>query len=192
MLSARIGSSTTIVARYDAHRMTMRAMCMPYSPYSDLILSMLQSHSSYDSMLTVPTISPSLMLAAISQCSRKLSCSRCPYRHRTDAGTGTGTQAHRILHLLTLDLPAGMMQAPRCVGEALKGGRLVAAVMQRAGFAVTPLDTVVTRPSFITAVQLGSPEAMQAFCSAVQAQSPVGSYIRPVPGASKRGRARCP
>ena len=40
-----------------------------------------------------------------------------------------------------------------------------------------------TPPSFITAVKVGSGAKMAAFCEAVQAASPVGSYVRPVPGA---------
>lgn len=80
------------------------------------------------------------------------------------------------------------------VGEALKGGRLVAAVMEGRGFRVTPgphapapgshaRDGASARPSFITAVQLGSAERMVAFCRAVQRSSPVGAYVQPVPGA---------
>ena len=78
---------------------------------------------------------------------------------------------------------AGLRQAPIRVGEALKGGQLVAAVMQRAGYRVVPTESATARPSFITAVELGSEAAMAAFCAAVQAASPVGSYIRPEAGA---------
>jgi cystathionine beta-lyase family protein involved in aluminum resistance len=77
----------------------------------------------------------------------------------------------------------GLWQAPARVGEALKGGRLIAAVMRRAGYTVVPVDCVQVRPSFITAVQLNSSSAMEAFCSAVQKCSPVGSYILPEAGA---------
>ena len=76
----------------------------------------------------------------------------------------------------------GLYLAPMAVGEALKGGRLVAAVMEREGFEVFP--PAGARPEPITSVRLGSAAKLQAFCSAVQQVSPVGSYIRPVPGAT--------
>ena len=72
--------------------------------------------------------------------------------------------------------------APMAVGEALKGGRLVAAVMEREGFEAFP--PAGARPEPITSVRLGSAAKLQAFCSAVQRVSPVGSYVRPVPGAT--------
>lgn len=71
------------------------------------------------------------------------------------------------------------------VGETLKGGRLVAEVMSREGYAVAPAGRVPSPPSFITAVEVGSTARMCAFCRAVQRCSPVGSYIEPVPGAAQ-------
>lgn len=73
------------------------------------------------------------------------------------------------------------------VGEALKGGRLVAEVFHDRGAAVFPppahhAGEKTPTPSFITAVCLGSPEAMGSFSRAVQRKSPVGSYVRPLPG----------
>ena len=43
----------------------------------------------------------------------------------------------------------------------------------------------------ITALQLGSRARMLAFCAAVQAASPVGSYITPTPGAQLTGNWSC-
>lgn len=68
------------------------------------------------------------------------------------------------------------------VGEALKSGRLVAQAMTAAGFEVTPGPGMPDVLSYITAVRLGSRERMVAFCQAVQACCPVGSYIQPTPG----------
>ncbi len=83
------------------------------------------------------------------------------------------------------------------VGEALKGGRLVAQVMSTRGHTVLPavlppsdpsapnttMDAaILPSPSFITAVALGSRQRMVAFCRAVQQCCPVGSYVQPVPG----------
>lgn len=79
--------------------------------------------------------------------------------------------------------PAGLFLAPQMVGEALKSGRLVAHAMTAAGFSVTPKPGMPEVLPYITAVQLGSRERMIAFCQAVQACCPVGSYISPTPGA---------
>lgn len=76
----------------------------------------------------------------------------------------------------------GLWLAPSMVGEALKGGRLIARVMADMGYTVVPRDSAIDRPSFITAVEMGSEAAMVAFCETVQNNSPVGSYIQPTPG----------
>ena len=73
------------------------------------------------------------------------------------------------------------------VGEALKGGRLIAEVFSKRGYDVFP--GISASPSdmlssYITAVRLGAAEPMQAFCQTVQLASPVGSYVQPVPGIS--------
>ncbi len=80
---------------------------------------------------------------------------------------------------------AGLFLAPQMVGEALKGGRLVAAVMAARGFRVAPPPGPAgggAARSFITAVELRSAERMVAFCRAVQRSSPVGAYVQPEPG----------
>ena len=68
-------------------------------------------------------------------------------------------------------LHAGLCLAPSSVGEALKGGRLLVQVAQDAGVRATPLDSALTRPSFITALELGSADAMVSFCQMVQVRS---------------------
>ena len=68
------------------------------------------------------------------------------------------------------------------VGEALKGGRLVAQVMTQAGYACTPPQGLPQTHSFITAIELGSAAKMVAFCQAVQKCCPIGSYIQPIAG----------
>lgn len=78
---------------------------------------------------------------------------------------------------------AGLFLAPQMVGEALKGGRLVAEVMGREGYGARPPRGVPSPSSFITAVEVGSAARMTAFCRAVQRASPVGAYIQPTPGA---------
>jgi cystathionine beta-lyase family protein involved in aluminum resistance len=81
-------------------------------------------------------------------------------------------------------VPAGLFQGPHTTGEAIKGGRLAAEVMSRLGFRVIPgPEPCLPRPpSMITAVELGSREAMVAFCKGIQLACPIGSYITPEPG----------
>lgn len=76
----------------------------------------------------------------------------------------------------------GLYLAPQTVGEALKGGRLVAQVFSQRGMTVLPPAGDCTPWSFITAVRVGNEENMLSFCRAVQERSPVGAYVRPVPG----------
>ena len=78
----------------------------------------------------------------------------------------------------------GLFMAPAIVGESLKGAELVAEVMQnKFGFPCNP-PPGSHRTDIIQAVQLGSRQKLIAFCESVQKKSPVGSYIRPVPGLS--------
>jgi cystathionine beta-lyase family protein involved in aluminum resistance len=76
----------------------------------------------------------------------------------------------------------GLFLAPQMVGEALKGNHLTAHVLQQLGYPVNPLPGAPRR-DVIQAVQLGSPEKIIAFCKAIQAHSPIGSYLSPVPAA---------
>lgn len=56
--------------------------------------------------------------------------------------------------------------------------------MTQLGFKVIPgpEPCLPNPPSMITAVELGSKEAMVAFCKGIQLACPVGSYITPEPG----------
>jgi cystathionine beta-lyase family protein involved in aluminum resistance len=78
----------------------------------------------------------------------------------------------------------GLFLAPGVVGESLKGAELVAEVMSAvSGFECNPAPRA-HRTDIIQAVQLGSREKVIAFCETVQKKSPVGAYIKPVPGQS--------
>ncbi|KAK1405201.1 YnbB [Heracleum sosnowskyi] len=77
----------------------------------------------------------------------------------------------------------GLYLSPQMVGEALKGSLLIAEVMAMKGYKVQPLPRV-TRHDTVQAVQLGSREVLLAFCEAVQRSSPVGSFTKPVAGAT--------
>ena len=86
---------------------------------------------------------------------------------------GTGFDLQRLLL-------QGLFLAPQMVSEALIGADLVAAVFQKLGFAVNP-SPGVHRSDLIQAVCLGSADALKIVCRAVQASSPIGAYLDPVP-----------
>jgi cystathionine beta-lyase family protein involved in aluminum resistance len=64
----------------------------------------------------------------------------------------------------------------------LKGAIFAANLYERQGFRVVPNSTE-SRHDIIQAVELGSREAMVAFCKGIQAAAPVDSYVDPVPWA---------
>ena len=74
----------------------------------------------------------------------------------------------------------GLFLAPQMVGEAMKGNYLVAWIFDKLGYPVNPLPDAPRR-DVIQAIKLGSPDKVTAFCTALQAWSPIGSYLRPVP-----------
>jgi cystathionine beta-lyase family protein involved in aluminum resistance len=76
----------------------------------------------------------------------------------------------------------GLFLAPQMVGEAKKGNHLTAYVMDQLGYPVNPAP-FAPRRDVIQAIKLGSPEKIIAFCKAIQAWSPIGSYLEPVPSA---------
>ena len=73
----------------------------------------------------------------------------------------------------------GLYMCPATVGEALKGGRLIAEVFSSNGYRVIPDRDHPGPLSFITAIEMQTPEAMLEFCQIVQRHSPIGSYVRP-------------
>ncbi|KAJ3693666.1 hypothetical protein LUZ60_009146 [Juncus effusus] len=77
----------------------------------------------------------------------------------------------------------GLFLSPQMVGEAVKGGLLVAQVMGNRGYGVKP-GVFDTRHDTVQAVQLGSREKLIAFCQAVQKSSPIGSFIKPTAGST--------
>lgn len=91
-----------------------------------------------------------------------------------DAGSVPG-ETLRLLY-------QGLYIAPATVGEALKSGRLIAQVFSKMGYTVIPEAGHPDVWSFITAIEMKNPDAMVAFCNAVQLCCPVGSYVQPVPG----------
>ncbi len=73
----------------------------------------------------------------------------------------------------------GLFMAPHIVAEALKGAVLASRLFRELGYLVDPLPDD-SRTDLIQAVQLGDPGKLLAVCRAVQAASPVHSYVTPV------------
>ena len=65
---------------------------------------------------------------------------------------------------------------------ALKGAIFAANLYERLGFKCVP-NAAESRHDIIQAVELGSREAMVAFCKGIQAAAPVDSYVDPIPWA---------
>ncbi len=74
----------------------------------------------------------------------------------------------------------GLFLAPQMVGEAMKGNHLMAFVFHQLGYPVNPLP-LAPRRDVIQAIKLGSARKVVAFCHAIQQNSPIGSYLSPIP-----------
>ena len=76
----------------------------------------------------------------------------------------------------------GLFLSPTVTAGAIKGAVFAAALYERLGFSVYPASKT-ERFDIIQAVDLGSPEALKAFCAGIQAAAPVDSYVTPEPWA---------
>ncbi|EHC11719.1 aminotransferase class I/II-fold pyridoxal phosphate-dependent enzyme [Fischerella thermalis] len=74
----------------------------------------------------------------------------------------------------------GLFLAPQMVGEAMKGTHLTGYVFDKLGYPVNPAP-LAPRRDVIQAIKLGSAEKLIAFCKAIQQNSPIGSYLDPIP-----------
>lgn len=74
----------------------------------------------------------------------------------------------------------GLFLAPQMVGEAMKGTHLTGYVFHQLGYPVNPAP-LAPRRDVIQAIKLGSAEKLIAFCKAIQQNSPIGSYLDPIP-----------
>lgn len=92
-------------------------------------------------------------------------------------GIEAGATSGEVMRLLF----QGLFLSPQMVGEAIKGGLLVAEVMAIEGYRVQPLPRV-KRHDIIQAVEMGTADRLIAFCRAVQKHCPIGSYIKPTAG----------
>ena len=111
-------------------------------------------------------------------CGRKSCIERCAYRL---SAPGLGREVGANLGLLT-SFYQGLFLAPTVVSSAARGAVFAAACYERLGFRVVP-GSGETRRDIIQAVELGSREAMVAFCKGIQSAAPVDSYVTPEPWA---------
>ena len=100
---------------------------------------------------------------------------RCAYRL---SAPGLGQEVGANLGILT-QLYQGFFLAPTVTASALKGAVFAANIYEKLGYKVVPNGNE-PRHDIIQAVELGSPEAMEAFCAGIQAAAPVDSYVTPV------------
>jgi cystathionine beta-lyase family protein involved in aluminum resistance len=74
----------------------------------------------------------------------------------------------------------GLFMSPSIVKDAIKGALLAAKVFEELGFKTSPKYTE-TRSDIIQTIEFGSAEPLEKFCRALQASSPVDSYVTPIP-----------
>ena len=74
----------------------------------------------------------------------------------------------------------GLFMAPKVVNAAVKGAMLAGVLYDELGFEVMPRP-MASRSDIIQAVKFRDPDKTVAFCQAVQAASPVDSYVTPMP-----------
>ena len=111
-------------------------------------------------------------------CGRKECIERCAYRL---SAPGLGREVGANLGLLT-SFYQGLFLAPTVVSSAVRGAVFAAACYEKLGFRVVP-GSAESRHDIIQAVELGSKEAMVAFCKGIQSAAAVDSYVTPEPWA---------
>ena len=101
---------------------------------------------------------------------------RCAYRL---SAPGLGQEVGANLGLMPA-LFQGFFLAPTVTAAAVRGAVFAAAAYEGLGFRVVP-SAAEERHDIIQAIELGSEEAMCAFCKGIQQAAPVDSYVTPVP-----------
>ena len=109
---------------------------------------------------------------------RKDLIDRCAYRLTSP---GLGREVGASLGVMQ-SFYQGLFLAPAVTASALKGAVFAANLYSHLGYPVIP-DEKESRHDIIQAVELGSPEAVVAFCRGIQAAAPVDSYVTPEPWA---------
>ncbi len=100
----------------------------------------------------------------------------CSYRLTT---VGTGKEVGCSLDM-NRSLFMGLFRAPETVGGAVKTATFASALFRLLGFEAYPKHGEY-RSDIITAIKLGSPELLTAFCEGIQSGSPIDSFVTPEP-----------
>ena len=100
----------------------------------------------------------------------------CSYRLTT---VGTGKEVGCSLDM-NRSLFMGLFYAPETVKNAVKTATFASASFEKLGFEAFP-HYGEYRTDIITAIKLGSREALIAFCEGIQSGSPVDSFVTPEP-----------
>ncbi len=98
----------------------------------------------------------------------------CAYRLTT---VGTGREVGCSLDM-NRSLFMGLFRAPETVAGAVKTATFASALFRRLGFEAYPKHAEY-RTDIITAIKLGSPELLTAFCEGIQSGSPIDSFVTP-------------
>ncbi len=109
-------------------------------------------------------------------CGSKACVDRCAYRL---SAPGLGQEVGANLGLM-LSLYQGFFLAPTVVAGAEKGAIFAANLYEPLGYRCVP-NATESRHDIIQAVELGSEEAMIAFCKGIQQAAPVDSFATPLP-----------
>jgi len=154
-------------------------ICMVDNCYGEFVETIEPSNLGADMIVGSLIKNPGGGLAPIGGyiCGTKQCVDRCAYRL---SAPGLGQELGASLDVKT-SLYQGFFMAPTVVAGALKGAVFAARLYESLGFRVLP-DGSESRHDIIQAVELGSAEAMLAFCSGIQAAAPVDSYVTPIPG----------
>ena len=110
-------------------------------------------------------------------CGTEKCVSRCAYRL---SAPGLGQEVGANLGLMP-SLYQGFFLSPTVVASAEKAAIFAANLYEPLGFKCVP-NATESRHDIIQAVELGSEEAIIAFCKGIQAAAPVDSYVDPIPG----------
>lgn len=100
----------------------------------------------------------------------------CSYRM---TAPGLGAEAGASLYSMH-EMYQGFFLAPHITGQALKGAVFTSALLESVGLNTSPKWND-QRTDLIQSVQFEDREKMIAFCQAIQAASPVDSYVTPTP-----------
>ena len=153
-------------------------LCMVDNCYGEFVEIMEPSDVGADMVVGSLIKNPGGGLAPIGGyiCGTKACVDRCAYRL---SAPGLGQEVGATLGLL-LSLYQGFFLAPTVVAGAEKGAIFAANLYEPLGYKCVP-DATQSRHDIIQAVELGSEEAMIAFCKGIQAAAPVDSFATPLP-----------